>query len=188
MLDGCGCPNEMLEDGWMGVGVGRICPEWLKGGKWPIGVMWPARAAALKGEDFSCMHLDSSSKHSEPFLLFLDLLDIFLFRVWIPSFFMVSGLFTCKKWENQAPASKAVFFVQKEKYLNNSLNLLWAAIILCPLPPNPSLYSSHFVLPATCVYNLTLLDKNTSNSSMIWLLSLFLSLPWLFNNKSTLYP
>lgn len=40
------------------------------------------------------MHLDSSSKHSAPFLFFLDLLDIFRFRVWIPSFFMVSGLFT----------------------------------------------------------------------------------------------
>lgn len=39
MLDGCGCPNEMLEDGWMGVGVGRMCPEWLKGGKCPIGAM-----------------------------------------------------------------------------------------------------------------------------------------------------
>lgn len=106
MLDGCGCPNEMLEDGWMGVGVGRMCPEWLKGGKCPMGAMWLARAAALKGDDFSCMHLDSSSKHSEPFLLFFDLLDIFLFLVWIPSFFMVRGLFTCKKWENQAPADK----------------------------------------------------------------------------------
>jgi len=39
MLDGCGCPNEMLEDGWMGVGVGRMCPEWLNGGKCPIGAM-----------------------------------------------------------------------------------------------------------------------------------------------------
>lgn len=39
MLDGCGCPNEMLEDGWMGVGVGRMCPEWLKGGKCPMGAM-----------------------------------------------------------------------------------------------------------------------------------------------------
>lgn len=56
--------------------------------------MCPARAAALKGDDFSCMHLDSSSKHSAPFLLFLDLLDIFRFRVWMPSFFMVSGLLT----------------------------------------------------------------------------------------------
>lgn len=81
MLDGCGCPNEMLEDGWMGVGVGRMCPEWLNGGKCPMGAMWLARAAALNGDDFSCMHLDSSSKHSEPFLLFFDLLDIFLFLV-----------------------------------------------------------------------------------------------------------
>lgn len=78
----------------MGVGVGKMCPEWLKGGRWLTGAMCPARAAALKGEDFSCIHLDSSSKHSVPFLFFLDLLDIFRFRVWIPSFFMVSGLFT----------------------------------------------------------------------------------------------
>lgn len=78
----------------MGVGVGKMCPEWLKGGMWPTGAMCPARAAALKGEAFSCIHLDSSSKHSAPFLFFLDLLDIFRFRVWIPSFFMVSGLFT----------------------------------------------------------------------------------------------
>lgn len=56
--------------------------------------MCPARAAALNGEALSCTHLDSSSKHSDPFLLFLDLLDIFRFRVWMPSFFMVSGLFT----------------------------------------------------------------------------------------------
>lgn len=78
----------------MGVGVGRMCPEWLKGGRWPTGAMCPAKVAALKGDDFSCIHLESSSKHSAPFLLFLDLLDIFLFRVWIPSFFMVRGLFT----------------------------------------------------------------------------------------------
>ena len=78
----------------MGVGVGKMCPEWLKGGRWPTGAMCPARAAALKGDAFSCMHLDSSSKHSAPFLFFLDLLDIFRFRVWMPSFFMVSGLFT----------------------------------------------------------------------------------------------
>lgn len=94
MLDGWGWPKERLEEGWMGVGVGRMCPEWLKGGRWPTGAMCPARAAALKGDDFSCMHLDSSSKHSAPFLLFLDLLDIFRFRVWIPSFFMVNGLLT----------------------------------------------------------------------------------------------
>lgn len=94
MLDGWGWPKERLEEGWMGVGVGRMCPEWLKGGRWPTGAMCPARAAALKGDDFSCMHLESSSKHSAPFLLFLDLLDIFRFRVWIPSFFMVNGLLT----------------------------------------------------------------------------------------------
>lgn len=94
MLDGWGWPKERLEEGWMGVGVGKMCPEWLKGGRWLTGAMCPARAAALKGEAFSCIHLDSSSKHSVPFLFFLDLLDIFRFRVWIPSFFMVSGLFT----------------------------------------------------------------------------------------------
>lgn len=84
----------------MGVGVGKMCPEWLKGGRWPTGAMCPARAAALKGEAFSCMHLDSSSKHSAPFLFFLDLLDIFRFRVWMPSFFMVSGLFTWGQPQN----------------------------------------------------------------------------------------
>ena len=94
MLDGWGWPKERLEEGWMGVGVGSMWPEWLKGGRWPTGAMCPARAAALKGEALSCTHLDSSSKHSDPFLLFLDLLDIFRFRVWMPSFFIVSGLFT----------------------------------------------------------------------------------------------
>ena len=84
----------------MGVGVGKMCPEWLKGGRWPTGAMCPARAAALKGEAFSCMHLDSSSKHSAPFLFFLDLVDIFRFLVWIPSFFMVSGLFTWGQPQN----------------------------------------------------------------------------------------
>lgn len=81
MLDGCGCPKDRLEEGWIGVGVCKMWLEWLKGGRWPMGPMWLARAAALKGEDFSCMHLESSSKHSEPFLFFLDLLDIFLFLV-----------------------------------------------------------------------------------------------------------
>lgn len=85
----------------MGVGVGKMCPEWLKGGRWPTGAMCPARAAALKGEAFSCMHLDSSSKHSAPFLFFLDLVDIFRFLVWIPSFFMVSGLFTWGQPQNR---------------------------------------------------------------------------------------
>lgn len=84
----------------MGVGVGKMCPEWLKGGRWPTGAMCPARAAALKGEAFSCIHLDSSSKHSAPFLFFLDLVDIFRFLVWIPSFFMVSGLLTWGQPQN----------------------------------------------------------------------------------------
>lgn len=84
----------------MGVGVGKMCPEWLNGGRWPTGAMCPARAAALKGEAFSCIHLDSSSKHSAPFLFFLDLVDIFRFLVWIPSFFMVSGLLTWGQPQN----------------------------------------------------------------------------------------
>ena len=34
----------------------------------------------------------------EPFRpFFLDLVDIFLFRVWIPSFFIVSGRLTCNE-------------------------------------------------------------------------------------------
>lgn len=36
------------------------------------------------------------------FLLFLDLLDIFLFRVWMPSFFMVSGRLICGRQEETA--------------------------------------------------------------------------------------
>jgi len=132
MLDGCGCPNEMLEDGWMGVGVGRMCPEWLNGGKCPIGAMWLARAAALKGDDFSCMHLDSSSKHSEPFLLFFDLLDIFLFLVWIPSFFMVRGLFTCKKWENQAHADKMTLLCKNENIWTAPMCFSWMETFFWP--------------------------------------------------------
>lgn len=132
MLDGCGCPNEMLEDGWMGVGVGRMCPEWLKGGKCPMGAMWLARAAALKGDDFSCMHLDSSSKHSEPFLLFFDLLDIFLFLVWIPSFFMVRGLFTCKKWENQAHADKMTLLCKNENIWTAPMCFSWMETFFWP--------------------------------------------------------
>lgn len=108
MLEGWGWPKERLEEGWIGVGAGRMCPEWLKGGRWPTGAMCPAKAAALNGVDFSCMHFDSSSKHSLPFLLFLDLLDIFLFRVWIPSFFMVSGLFTWDAGSHQASVPQYV--------------------------------------------------------------------------------
>lgn len=91
-LEWWGWPNE----GWMGVGVGSMCPEWLKGGRWPMWAMWLVRPGAPpKGEDLSCMHLDSSSKPSPARLFLLDLLDILRLRVWIPSFFMVRGLLTC---------------------------------------------------------------------------------------------
>lgn len=91
-LEWWGWPNE----GWIGVGVGNMCPEWLKGGRWPMWVMWLARPGpAPKGEALSCMHLDNSSKLSPARLFLLDLLDIFRLRVWMPSFFMVRGLLTC---------------------------------------------------------------------------------------------
>lgn len=87
-----GWPNE----GWMGVGVGSMCPEWENGGRWPMWAMWLVRPGAPpKGDDLSCMHLDSSSKLSPTRLFLLDLLDILRLRVWIPSFFMVRGLLTC---------------------------------------------------------------------------------------------
>lgn len=44
----------------MGVGVGSMCPAWLKGGRWLID-MCPAKDAALKGELLSCMLLENSS-------------------------------------------------------------------------------------------------------------------------------
>lgn len=92
-LEWWGWPNE----GWMGVGVGSMCPEWLKGPRWPIWVMWLVRlGAAPKGEALSCMHLESSSKLSPARLFLLDLLDILRLRVWMPSFFMVKGLLTCR--------------------------------------------------------------------------------------------
>lgn len=85
----------------MGVGVGSMCPEWLNGGRWPMCDMWLARAVALpNGEVLSSMHLESSSKPSPDRLLLLDLLDIFRLRVWMPSFFMVSGLLTYKKTDS----------------------------------------------------------------------------------------
>ena len=83
------------KEGWMGVGVGSMCPEWLKGLRWLIWVMWLAKPGGPpKCEDLSCMHFESSSKPSPARLLLLDLLDILRLRVWIPSFFMVRGLLT----------------------------------------------------------------------------------------------
>lgn len=91
-LEWWGWPNE----GCMGVGVGSMCPEWLKGGRWPMWAMWLVRPGAPpKGEALSCMHFDSSSKPSPARLFLLDLLDILRLRVWMPSFFMVRGLLTC---------------------------------------------------------------------------------------------
>lgn len=90
-----------LKLGWMGVGVGSMCPEWLKGGRWPMCVMWPRPPAPPNGELLSCMHLESSSKPSPARLPRLLLLDILRLRVWMPSFFMVSGLFTCRETERR---------------------------------------------------------------------------------------
>lgn len=75
------------KEGCMGVGVLSMWPECEKGGK---DDMWRERAAGLK-ELLSIRLLEKSSMPSWDFLLFLDLLDIFLFRVWMPSFFMVRG-------------------------------------------------------------------------------------------------
>lgn len=85
-----------LKVGWMGVGVGSMWPEWLKGGRWPMWGMWAAMAPAAlaKGNVLSCMHFESSSKPSDARLFRLDLLDILRLRVWMPSFFIVSGLLT----------------------------------------------------------------------------------------------
>lgn len=119
----------------MGVGVGKMCPEWLKGGRCPTGAICPARVAALKEEAFSCIHLDSSSKHSAPFLFFLDLLDIFRFRVWIPSFFMVSGLFT---WR-QPQSLQGVKFPSQSKTFTPCFGLgqrqVWAGDPTSKCPP-----------------------------------------------------
>lgn len=56
MLEWDGCPKV----GCIGVGVGSICPVWLKGPRWLMD-MCPAREAVLKGELFSCMLLGNSS-------------------------------------------------------------------------------------------------------------------------------
>lgn len=57
--------------------------------------MWRESAAGLKELLFSISDLEKSSMLSCDFLLFLDLLDIFLFLVWMPSFFIVSGRLIC---------------------------------------------------------------------------------------------
>jgi len=54
---------------------------------WLMEDMCLERAAGLKE-----LLLGKSSRLSWTFLHFLDLLDIFRFLVWIPSFFMVRGL------------------------------------------------------------------------------------------------
>lgn len=61
--------------------------------------MWAAMApAALENCNvLSCMHLESSSNPSDARLFRLDLLDILRLRVWMPSFFMVSGLLTYRE-------------------------------------------------------------------------------------------
>lgn len=67
-----------------------------------MGDMCLERAAGLNELAFSIRLFENSSKPSWVFLLFLDLLDIFLFRVWIPSFFMVSGRLICQVKESEA--------------------------------------------------------------------------------------
>lgn len=71
----------------MGVGVVSMWLEWLKGEMWLRDDMCLERAAGLKE-----LLLEKSSSASCTFLHFFDLLDIFRFRVWIPSFFIVRGL------------------------------------------------------------------------------------------------
>lgn len=74
------------------MGVVSMWPECEKGGN---EVMCRERAAGLKELLFSIRLLEKSSMLSCDFLLFLDLLDIFLLRVWMPSFFIVSGRLIC---------------------------------------------------------------------------------------------
>lgn len=65
------------------MGAVSMCPECEKGGRegrWRDSPMEP------KGP-----LLDDCSAPSWDFLRFFDLPDIFRFRVWIPSFFMVRG-------------------------------------------------------------------------------------------------
>lgn len=71
----------------MGVGVVSMWLEWLNGEMWLRDDMCLERAAGLKE-----LLLGKSSSASCTFLHFFDLLDIFRFRVWMPSFFIVRGL------------------------------------------------------------------------------------------------
>lgn len=71
----------------MGVGVVSMWLEWLNGEMWLKDDMCLERAAGLKE-----LLLGKSSSASCTFLHFFDLLDIFRFRVWMPSFFIVRGL------------------------------------------------------------------------------------------------
>lgn len=87
MLDGWWGPKDRLDGGCMGVGVVSMWPVWLKGEMWLRAGMCLDRAAGLKEPV-----LGKSSSASCTFLHFLDLLDIFRFLVWIPSFFIVRGL------------------------------------------------------------------------------------------------
>lgn len=101
ILEGwCGVKGR-LEEGCMGVGVVNMWPECEKGGK---DDMWRDRAAGLNELVLSIRLLEKSSMLSWAFLLFFDLLDIFLFLVWMPSFFMVRGrLILCSlKYRPQA--------------------------------------------------------------------------------------
>lgn len=87
-----------LEEGCMGVGVVNMWPECEKGGK---DDMWRDRAAGLNELVLSIRLLEKSSMLSWAFLLFFDLLDIFLFLVWMPSFFMVRGRLICSRKEKE---------------------------------------------------------------------------------------
>ena len=101
ILEGwCGA-NGRLEEGCMGVGVVSMWLECEKGGK---DDMWRDRAAGLKELLLSIRLLEKSSMLSWDFLLFLDLLDIFLFLVWMPSFFMVRGRLICSQKETEKAA------------------------------------------------------------------------------------
>lgn len=86
------------EEGCMGVGVVSMWLECEKGGK---DDMWRDSAAGLKELLLSIRLLEKSSMLSWDFLLFLDLLDIFLFLVWMPSFFMVRGRLICSRKETE---------------------------------------------------------------------------------------
>jgi len=103
ILEGWWGAKDRPEEGCMGVGVLSMWPECEKGGKED---MWRDSAAAglKEAELFSIRRLEKSSRPSGDFLLFLDLLDIFRFRVWIPSFFMVRGRLICSREETERMA------------------------------------------------------------------------------------